>query len=340
MSKILIIGDYYPLFSFRSGTVEMVAAELAKDHCVVLLSTSWCKVKNYTFCGTVEELSRNGPFSKRYFIDPMQLKSSDIDIQNALLGLGSKIIEREGIDQIIFIDDLRYSPIVELLTHRFNIPSFLFLYNFEGMRYTLDNYACEFIPSNFMSYNLIFTYLPYKDFLMRYHRIDDTKIRVALPMQYSHLRPGNEELNLNDIYIFPDEAFLTEPEKHWSKVRDFIHNTDKKIHIITVNESFHQYVQSKVSEFGNADLIQFKRNANIAPENSLVLCTGELLHNKLIDYNMLMNILARKCCALVKQEHLSALEEYQVDYFKMQDFYVVTHLGQDSTSVRDFFKEV
>jgi hypothetical protein len=181
MKTILLIGDYFPNFSWESFWNKALAESLVEHgYQVVLLSKAWCEVDENNFVGSVDELSGNEPFTRRYFIDPIQMKRTRGDLINGFLGLVCKIISLEKIEGVLFSEQIEYAPLVELIKSRFDLPCYLSLYKYETISdYLLDNYISAYIRDTFSCFEKIFTLDPYINLLSLHVQRD--KLVPALP---------------------------------------------------------------------------------------------------------------------------------------------------------------
>ena len=213
MSRILFIGNSYPLFTYNSEMNLRIAEELKKAECdLYLLSRSWCTVREDNFYGNVDILSDSHPFKKRFFVDPVQLRASGIELMGAMTGLCIKILEQEKIDTIVFADDPSYLPVVETARNRFAVHCYLFLFQDEHILYRLfDNYLYPIFQEGLHIFEKVFTYSAYRKVLTECFSVEESRIIPSCPL----VIPDNPcPKNSSDtLYVFV-EPYSTRYAKH------------------------------------------------------------------------------------------------------------------------------
>lgn len=143
MDKVLFIGDYFPHISYKSFLNNKLAMKLSEKYELILVSSAWNNIENEIY-GDESTLSENKPFSKRYFLDPIQMKYSNYDIVKGYLAMCCRIIENYDINAIIYADKMQYILLIDLLKVRFNIPIYLLFYDI-NIYQCLDDYTVPFI---------------------------------------------------------------------------------------------------------------------------------------------------------------------------------------------------
>ncbi len=329
MDRILFIGDYYPLFSYKSRQNFNIVEELhKKGHDIILLSKAWCTVNENNFYGTVQKLSCDYPFYKRYFLDPVQIRNYNIDIFNAFLGLGCKVIEREHITQIIFADDIIYSPIVELLKKRYNIPCYLFLFWAESFKCMMDDYVWPYMNANLEAYDQIFTYLPYKETLVKYMNINGNKIRTVctvsntLPENYCYKLPNN-------IYLYSEDLNAEHLKRILTDISKKLNYSGAKIYIISASI---EDSDTFIFEDNHYKKLEFKD----IPKGAAVLYDYELLVSNPVNFGFIFTCLSCGFYPIINENHLSGLKELNMSYCKLGNYYVVNDYKKEDVMVGDY----
>lgn len=274
--NILLIGKYYPQTTVQAKINELIAIDLAEQgHKVFLLSNAWCKVASNNFCGDVKHLSSNYPFTKRYFVDPQQMKILNKGMFCSYLGLACKIIEYESINAVVFLDNLEFIPILELLKIRYeNLKCFYAMFNEDIVYSALDDYIHPFIQRSLNECDLIFADAQYSDFLCKYINIERQKVIIANPFQYKCIQ-NTSIPQLNELYIFCEDTSYD----HCSKVI-----TRAKC---TINNNIEVKLASFNKEFSYASLEFLNKQAKIGTgikEKAFILHESELFYKSRVPY--------------------------------------------------------
>lgn len=265
--NILYIGDYYPLSSYRAKTTELLVNELQlHGHNIFLLSNSWCKVTKETFCGSVSFLSKDAPFTRRYYLDPLQVKRGKKDILSCYLGLGCKIVEREQIQCVIFADNAIYLPIVELLKSRYLIPCYYTLYDDNFTTASLDDYIHPYIYDSISVFDAIFTNSIYAQFVENLLHIAHPNILTLEPFQIEHnLYPVYDD---NTLYILCENWSEDRIKEIMSRAYNLL--TDKNTNFVLA--SLNDDCASLKRTVDSAEIVSIDE----INKGSLILCGNEL----------------------------------------------------------------
>lgn len=112
MANVIILGDYFPKMTYKTLLNQYLLEMNNGDDKFFLVSNAWCEISNENFIGSMNELTRNGNFTKRYYVDPLQLKYSQ-NKDAAILGLICDVIKKENIDIIKCTNCVNYSIILD-----------------------------------------------------------------------------------------------------------------------------------------------------------------------------------------------------------------------------------
>lgn len=183
MSKLLLVGESYPVFSCRAAGNLKIAEELREaGHEVYLLSRSWCTVTQENFYGDAGMLCNAYPFKKRFFADAVQLRATGTELFTAMLGLCIQILEQEQIDAVVFSDPLSFLPIAECCRSRFGIPCFLFLFDeANDARQLFDDYMFPVFEHGLRAFDRIFTFSSCRQVLSETFHYPEENIISCLP---------------------------------------------------------------------------------------------------------------------------------------------------------------
>ncbi len=304
---------------------EIIAQNLyERGHEVILLSKSWCDVSDNNFFGTVEELSVNKPFYKRYFIDPIQVKASRLDILSAYTGLGCKAIEYESVEQILFAEELKYSLMIELLKERYQIPCYFLLYENSLLRCMSDDYIIPILHRNLMVYDAIYTYSEYKNFLISELHINEKRIFDTEPVHVLDLSYIAVKKELS-IYVF-SAAYTAEMR------RDIIKKLTQRFGVDAYQIFFVWTEKSATDEMGNC-LIDIRK----IPTNAIVLWENEMMNYSNVNYNSIIAACASGFIPLINREHLNRLRKYKVNYFQVGELYAIFYLRLSDKAIDEYF---
>ena len=94
---------------------------------LILVSDSWLEVNRSDFVGNVNELSNDGLFWKRFYLDPVQMRYMN-DKFIALFNICVMVINRFHPDVLLLVENLEYIYLLELIKHRYNIPCYITLF--------------------------------------------------------------------------------------------------------------------------------------------------------------------------------------------------------------------
>ncbi len=333
--RILYIGDYYPFFSYKSKMNELIIEKLKKKgHDIVLLSKSWCNVKENSFYGSVEKLTCNYPFAKRYFIDPIQVRNSNINIINAYIGLGCKVIERENIEKVIFADDIIYTPIIECFKNRYNISYELFCIWEESFRWMLDDYIRPYININLNVFDKIFTYPIYKFPLMHFFNIEERKIVEGKFLQDNNIiEEGNDKIDQNAYYLYSEdcsEVYLKEMITLITK-KGLCKNG--KINIIWASNN-------NIDDIIIGDIHYNKVIIDDVPQKSIVISDKELIGRSPINYSYITTCLTNKIFPVIRKEQLQEFNHFQVSYqncTNTDEYSIITKFQVSDNTIYRFY---
>lgn len=112
MANVIILGDYFPKMTYKTLLNQYLLEMNNGDDKIFLVSKAWCEISNENFIGSMNELTRNGNFTKRFYVDPLQLKYSQ-NKDAAILGLICDVIKKENIDIIKCTNCINYSIILD-----------------------------------------------------------------------------------------------------------------------------------------------------------------------------------------------------------------------------------
>lgn len=229
MSRILIIGDYYPYCSYNSILNKLLVERLKKEgHEAILLSDSWCAVHNKNeIYGDVITLSENYPFEKRFYLDPIQVQFSGNNILLSYLGLACKIINNQKIDLILYMSDIRNSLLVELITSRYSIKAIMINFDINIYKF-LDNYTYPSMTANLMNYAEIYTFRPNIYMLERFLKIPKSKMRDLEECFIENKVPNNSDIE--QICVL--DTILD--DKRYALIKSRIHELENKYKILIV----------------------------------------------------------------------------------------------------------
>lgn len=318
MKKILFVGDYYPLFSYKSFfNYKLVEKLNKKGYEIILLSKSWCDADEETFYGSVESLSQNYPFYKRYFIDPLQVRSGNLNLFNAYLGLGCKIIEYEQIEGIIFADDVMFSPIIELFKIRYQIPCYLLLFEKEAFQKMTDDYVMPYIKSTLSSVDKIIVYPQYQDILPWMFGIDKDHILGVQPFRISDYLK-NSASSIKDIYIyFEHKSHRTESE------------ISIRLNEMLGNEKyFYHKIVSDINKYSSKEMSMGIIAIQDVPEYSIILNADDLNDNKNIDLNFIFSSLLKHYFPLITESQAEAyVKDEKIKGVKLESLFIVTYIN-------------
>ena len=327
MARILYIGDYYPMFSFKAKLNAMMAEAIhKKGHEVFLLSKSWCMVEENNFYGTVEELSQTYPFRQKYFIDPIQMQNSGLELSNAYLGLGCKIMEKESIEQIIFADDIIYLPVVEMLKSRYKIPCVFFAFWAESWVTAMNDYVFPYMKKSLDIFDKIFTYPDYSIMWKDLFEVMEDRIFCSVPVENT-----DEEIIMKQeggIYLLCENnspQHLNKMIKD-AKVKAGINKNDIKI----ITPDF--MAEGLIEERRQSEKVYIKD----LPEQALVLSDYELEKRNSVNISYLLTVLACRRIPLINKNHLDGLSSCNIKYKKVGNFYALYSFIIDSEAVDSF----
>ena len=152
--KILLLGDYFPSLSYQAAYNKKLVESIHKyskgNYKTYLFSTAWCG-NNYIL-GSANELAVVYPFTKRYYLDPIQIRLADNSYFAAVVGLCSSIIETHEIDILIVTDLREYGFAAEVLKIRFGVKTYLSDFSTDWHTFLNDSYISlnhEFLLSIF-----------------------------------------------------------------------------------------------------------------------------------------------------------------------------------------------
>ena len=326
MSRILFIGDYYPLFSYVTDENFHIAKELqSAGNEVYLLSKSWCTTTKETFYGTYENLSKDYPFKKRYYLDPIEFRNFGKDLISCFVGLGCKIIECEKIESIIFSEDISYSLAVELLKKKYDLPCYLLL--FDKQRFflkALSNYVYPYIGTHLKIYDYIFTCAEYKNILEYAFGINQNII-VANPYQILNSEHREDDTD-KPVYVLCNNISEPHIENICLWAEQELRDISTRIQVIT----------SK-----NADLIK-NTNAQINAMKSITSSRGWIIHedefmsNGLINFSFLFASLMDGFYPLIHNKCILSFPEREIEYKKYKNFSEIRFL-KPQKQVADYF---
>ena len=333
--RILYIGDYYPFFSYKSKMNELIIEKLKKKgHDIVLLSKSWCNVKENSFYGSVEKLTCNYPFAKRYFIDPIQVRNSNINIINAYIGLGCKVIEREKIEKVIFADDIIYTPIIECFKNRYNISYDLFCMWEESFRWMLDDYIRPYIDVNLNIFEKIFTYPFYKFALEHFFNVEERKIvEVKFLQDKNMIENENPKIDQNTYYLYCEDC----SEVHLKEILTLITKKDivkiGKINLVWASNY-------NLEDIVIGDIHYNKVMVEEIPENAIVLFDKDLIGRTAFNCSYITTCLTNGIFPVIKKEQLQGFEHCPISYkncINTNEYCIITKLQMSDNIIYDFY---
>lgn len=325
MSNILYVGDFYPLFSYKSRMTELIVHNLSeRGHKVILLSKSWCVVNEDDFYGTAEQLAQNKPFYKRYYIDPIQLKVSGLELINAFVGLACKIIEYEDVEQIIFAENLKYSMMIELLKARYHIPCYLFLFEKKSLKCMVDDYMIPYMGTHLAAYDGIYTYPAYREFLVSGMQLEPEKIYDAEPV---HSGKGNQigQEQISCIYVFCKNC-TTE------KMKNIRMQLEQKTGVQELEICF-------VGEEKNMLEEQEKRlmAPSEIPAKSVISFEEILMDKEPVNESRILAVCASGFIPLVSKNIMNDLMRFEVKYAELGEYCAIQSLAISDIAVDEYF---
>ena len=173
----MIIAEYYPLNTSGSRETYEIAKTLSLMHEVILLSPSWCEVSEDIFTGDVFSLSENGPFLRRYFVDPIQVKEERTNIFTALYTLGCKVLEYERCDMVLFCEKMMYVPIVTLLKRNYPAKYVLHINGLNDMGVLSFNVNYPYLAMNIKDFDYFTGNLEEGERIKKYLQEDSIIVR-------------------------------------------------------------------------------------------------------------------------------------------------------------------
>lgn len=239
MSRILLIGDSYPLFTYKAEENIRIAEMLKQNgHDIYLLSTAWCVVKEDDFYGDVEFLSNPYPFTKRFYVDPLQVRAANIGLLSPMSGLCMKILEQEKIEVVIFADDLTYLPMIELCRNRFDIPYYLLLFHDEQIKYRLlDDYLYPLFQTGFQAFRKIFTFPFYQQTLIENFQVEESRIDTSLPALNQGKNAATSLEECKTIFVFIDPYSNAYAKYIYTIAKEAFDGTKTALRLCTPNGS-------------------------------------------------------------------------------------------------------
>ncbi len=318
MSKVLLVGDYYPHASIKSFFIELISRKLkAEGHEVIILSDAWCNDFSELF-GDVEFLSNNLQFKKRFFIDPIQLRYSGNDILLSYLGLACKILDTYEVDFILYLDKIENAPLIELIKNRYKINVQMIIDDI-NMYKCMDDYIYPFLTSSLKFYDKIYTFLPYKAFLSHFLKLPNDKIADICKSVSVIDQHGNvQESKRNSICVL---AASIDDNKHKS-LDNIIQNISKTANIYyfaMINNTENDEIKSKI--------IPFHEITNFNLLNMVIAFDDELLgtnENEFGKQYLISSLIG--CPVLIKKDKLlNLMNYYEVKYHDISDNYCVIH---------------
>lgn len=316
MKKILYIGEYYPYFSYKSKLTEFIVNEMkTRGNEVILLSASWCKINEKNFCGSVEKLSDDSVFTRRYFIDPLQFQISGMDILNCYLALGCKVIEKEKIQEVVFADDLKYSLLVELLRKRYTLIYKLFLFDSLIIN-TLDNYVNSYIRVNLEEYDKIYTYNDEKNFLTNILNVDANKIDVCQPFDIIEEKECKE---IKKVFFLSTQ--VEKKEKIVNLVKEKLRKKDIEIEFLDTEE-------------------QRQKFWDVREEGTAVLCKEEIYGRMPLDLSFILTVCKMNRFFLLSPCNFELLKSYKVEYIKVGELFAISKIRFENECVMDVCSKI
>lgn len=324
METILFLGDYYPLFTYQSKMNQLIAENLRKKgYQLILLSRAWSEVTEDTFYGTVETLSSNYPFHKKYFVDPIQLKMSDAGVFNGYLALLCEILKKEEIDKVIFADEPAYLPIMEMMKNRYQVPCYFLCFNSQGIKYLLDDYEYSYMAVNLSVFDKIYTYPKYCAIFQQIFGIHEENVVSSYPLECLPSGLIND-VKCKSLYLLCDDYSDENLEKTLSKLELMFDLSKIAVRVIWSNvedleEVYHNGVCYK------------KCLANDIPKDSMVIYEKELYNSKMLNIGYLLTCIKCGMIPLVREEYRKELEDLSAKYLNVDKFCAVKRIEvQDS----------
>ena len=303
MRKVLFVCEYYPCASFASKFNELLAREISdKGSEVILLSDSWCKITSSNFIGDVNELSIPKPFTKRFYVDPIQSRRTYSNSLSCLYSIFCMIAENEEIDTVFYSGSWDNSLLISLIKSKYSIPCHLLLYDEPNIKCISDDYIKPYVEHILHQCEKVFTHIIYSDMLCELFHIDTAQIETSIPI-LSVCSENPNILALTNVF-----ALCTEySEKlEYSLVR-LINSCSSglKGHIAVFNNQSSR-LRTKSKAGGSIEIILTDMHFSNVPKGSLVWFENEPSH---LSINECLLALASGFFPIISQSNLRMLSQ-------------------------------
>lgn len=169
--NILFMGKCLPELDIESLQNIKIAQWLknGQKNKIFLLSESWCAVEldDYIRVGKCESLG----FEKIYYVDPIQLQYTNIEI--AKIGLAIKVCKMHKIDIIYVSDVQRYGQTAELMKLYFSIPTVMAFFTDRIVQKTNEIYVKTWLKEGNRKESICVTYRGYKQFVNEFCNVEN-----------------------------------------------------------------------------------------------------------------------------------------------------------------------
>lgn len=315
MGRTLFIGDYYPEFSYRSKLNQIVAeniSELGEE--IFLLSSSWCNITEENFYGDVEQLSQKGPFKQKYFIDPIQVRDSNLELINAYLGLGCKIIECEKIDKIVFADKFIYIPALVILKKLYGLSCVYLAWESNALYTAMDDYVRPYTDMLLETFDKIITYPDYIDSWKNLFNRTESNFISASPIK--NILIDWNEIEIKKVFLLCENNSNVALTRLLKKVKHKFNCHGQEVIIAMPNKDILNRIKIDGSEYNVI-------NVDEVPERALVISDCLLCEGNMINISCVLTMLSCKFIPLVGEEYSKWIQWSGAKYSRVGDLYAI-----------------